>query len=746
MEMLHHAPDATPADKFHSELPGLGKRYHKKQAASIRGSATTEDVSRHVVVKGEIHTISDTPKHVPVTEHASTAEHAVRGLDSGFGNGATSPGGAPTARIPRGLDEPFQPQSPRAGLALTRVRSGMGSDAGSVGDALELGSARGASPQAQQQQQQRWQEQPLQLGSTSAPPPLPPPSVTLGVGLGRPLGSSPGDFSVAEGSPGPIYRTASPVQEQTAHASPSKQDESGRFGDYGDIGMRALCLAAADEETIHVGGDAASMLEQVAVSEKQKAKGVKKLKPRNPMKKKKRAKKAQRSPSGSSKAQLGIEINSQHRQYALSYCMMMGIRHSVGNNMSGGATLQLSMDEFMKVNKTIFPPTGCSTPGSLTPPHKLAHPFKFKDYCPMVYRKVRERFGIDEADYQLSLCGHFNFIEFVSNSKSGQFFFYSADGRYMIKTQSKAESKFLRRIMPHYYRYILTNPNTLITRFFGMYRVKMHHLKSEMHFVIMGSVFFTDKDIHRRFDLKGSTVGRGATEAEIEKNGVLKDNDLEDLRGRGTGQKMNLGPDRKHALLGQLRKDAQFLAHLRIMDYSLLLGVHRRGADEKGNIMKGVHGGRDLEGGGSTAAPAAPPGAGGGAGATATAATVATGAQHTHTAREGGEAAAQPMAEPTTKLRRNSAQSDRNSGRSGSDDSEEEGFDSEEEEFEEPAVPIFDPKADIFHRDEGGMLSADGKEIYFTGQCLLPAPCCVLDRDARTRTHYFSRAFGIKPT
>ena len=39
--------------------------------------------------------------------------------------------------------------------------------------------------------------------------------------------------------------------------------------------------------------------------------------------------------------------------------------------------------------------------------------------------------------------------------------------------------------------------NTLITRFFGMYRVKMHHLKSEMHFVIMGSVFFTDKDIQQ---------------------------------------------------------------------------------------------------------------------------------------------------------------------------------------------------------------------------------------------------------
>lgn len=37
-------------------------------------------------------------------------------------------------------------------------------------------------------------------------------------------------------------------------------------------------------------------------------------------------------------------------------------------------TLELSMDDFMHVNKFIFPPGGSAT----TPPHRLAHPFKFK--------------------------------------------------------------------------------------------------------------------------------------------------------------------------------------------------------------------------------------------------------------------------------------------------------------------------------------------------------------------------------
>jgi 1-phosphatidylinositol-4-phosphate 5-kinase len=54
-------------------------------------------------------------------------------------------------------------------------------------------------------------------------------------------------------------------------------------------------------------------------------------------------------------------------------------------------------------------------------------------------------FGVNEFDFLLSVCGNANFIEFISNAKSGQFFFYSSDGKYMIKTMTNTESKFLRR-------------------------------------------------------------------------------------------------------------------------------------------------------------------------------------------------------------------------------------------------------------------------------------------------------------
>lgn len=65
------------------------------------------------------------------------------------------------------------------------------------------------------------------------------------------------------------------------------------------------------------------------------------------------------------------------------------------------------------------------------------------------------------------LTGDYNFIEFISNSKSGQFFFYSHDGQYMLKTQTKEENKFMIRILPHYYQYLTENPHSLLVRILG---------------------------------------------------------------------------------------------------------------------------------------------------------------------------------------------------------------------------------------------------------------------------------------
>ena len=103
------------------------------------------------------------------------------------------------------------------------------------------------------------------------------------------------------------------------------------------------------------------------------------------------------------------------------------------------------LTQHQQVAKYSFPPGGNSSGPHITPPHRLSHTFKFKAYSPLVFEKIRTMFGVGAAHFMLSICGNYNFIEFISNAKSGQFFFYSHDGRYMIKTQTAAESRFLRR-------------------------------------------------------------------------------------------------------------------------------------------------------------------------------------------------------------------------------------------------------------------------------------------------------------
>ncbi|RYR77112.1 hypothetical protein Ahy_A01g001579 isoform B [Arachis hypogaea] len=80
---------------------------------------------------------------------------------------------------------------------------------------------------------------------------------------------------------------------------------------------------------------------------------------------------------------------------------------------------------------TRFPPEG----SKYMPPYPSAE-FKWKEYCPVVFRKL---FNVDPADYMLSICGNEALCELCSPGKSGSFFYLTNDDHYMIKTMKKAE-------------------------------------------------------------------------------------------------------------------------------------------------------------------------------------------------------------------------------------------------------------------------------------------------------------------
>lgn len=80
-----------------------------------------------------------------------------------------------------------------------------------------------------------------------------------------------------------------------------------------------------------------------------------------------------------------------------------------------------------------------------------------------------------------------------STGKSGSFFYYTADGRFMLKTISHEEFYFLHRILKDYYFHLKNNKDSLITRFYGMYKMKYLEGSStkRLYFIIMANVFAT---------------------------------------------------------------------------------------------------------------------------------------------------------------------------------------------------------------------------------------------------------------
>jgi len=206
--------------------------------------------------------------------------------------------------------------------------------------------------------------------------------------------------------------------------------------------------------------------------------------------------------------------------------------------------------------------------------------FEFKDYAPTVFKKIREISNIKCSDYIKSISDKFMLLELSSPGKSGSFFYFSPDYRYLIKTVHYNEHRHFFKVLDKYYKYLEANPNTLIMSIYGLYRLKADGHK--MYFIVMQNVYPPNKDMHRMYDLKGSTFGRFVPLPEEEKNyarTIFKDKNWTD-----EDRHLILGPEKRKLLLEQLEKDSNFLQTMGVMDYSLLLGIHQRNKGNSENI------------------------------------------------------------------------------------------------------------------------------------------------------------------
>ncbi|XP_055332903.1 phosphatidylinositol 4-phosphate 5-kinase type-1 alpha-like [Paramacrobiotus metropolitanus] len=244
-----------------------------------------------------------------------------------------------------------------------------------------------------------------------------------------------------------------------------------------------------------------------------------------------------------------------------------GIRHSV-SKLASEPERDVLFTDFENTEIVFHPREGTK----FTPAHNLSD-FHFKTYAPIAFRHFRETFEITPEDYMMSLCTE-PLIEISNPGASGSLFYLSEDEMFILKTVEHSEAEFLLKLLPQYYMNIVQNPRTLLPKFFGLYCYKA--LGKNVRMLVMDNILPRRIKYHHKFDLKGSSYKRFASDKEKTKTvPTLKDLDFAELYPEG----IFLGNETYLQLMSLFKRDTLVLQSFKIMDYSLLLGIHNLDKD-----------------------------------------------------------------------------------------------------------------------------------------------------------------------
>ncbi|XP_029700522.1 phosphatidylinositol 4-phosphate 5-kinase type-1 alpha-like isoform X1 [Takifugu rubripes] len=268
---------------------------------------------------------------------------------------------------------------------------------------------------------------------------------------------------------------------------------------------------------------------------------------------------------------------------ALKGAIQLGITHTVGS-LSQKPERDVLLQDFEVVESIFFPSAG----SYLTPAHHYGD-FRFKTYAPMAFRYFREMFGIRPDDYMYSLCNE-GLIELSNSGASGSLFYLSSDDEFIIKTVQHKEAEFLQKLLPGYFMNLNQNKRTLLPKFYGLYCVQA--AGKNIRIVVMNNLLPSSVRMHRKFDLKGSTYKRRVSAKEKAK-AVPTYKDLDFMQDIPEGLLLEL--NKYNAVCKTIHRDCLLLQSFKIMDYSLLVGIHNldQACREQANRESAVAGAAD---------------------------------------------------------------------------------------------------------------------------------------------------------
>ncbi|KAM9758662.1 phosphatidylinositol 5-phosphate 4-kinase type-2 gamma-like [Menidia menidia] len=240
--------------------------------------------------------------------------------------------------------------------------------------------------------------------------------------------------------------------------------------------------------------------------------------------------------------------------------LMWGVNHSINDLCQVPVPVMLLPDDFKASTKI-------KVINHLFNKENLPGQFKFKEYCPQVFRNLRERFGIEDQDYQVSLARSSPIKD--EEGKCAGSLLSSYDHTLVIKEITSEEVEEMHNILSEYHQHIVTcHGSTLLPQFLAMYRVTVE--SEDTYLLVMRNMFSHRLHIHRKYGLKGSLLSRESSFKEkVKELPTSKDADF-----MNNMQKVYLSEEEKEKMMDKLNRDVEFLVDMRIMDYSLLLGIH----------------------------------------------------------------------------------------------------------------------------------------------------------------------------
>ncbi|CAL4089901.1 unnamed protein product, partial [Meganyctiphanes norvegica] len=275
----------------------------------------------------------------------------------------------------------------------------------------------------------------------------------------------------------------------------------------------------------------------------------------------------------------------------LMQSIQLGIQQAVGS-LASKPDLDVLIQDFYVVETLFFPSSGSQA----TPAHMFSE-FRFKVYAPIAFRHFRDLFRIQPDDFLVSLCNE-ALRELTNPGASGSIFYLTNDDEFIIKTVQHKEADFLQKLLPGYYMNLNQNPRTLLPKFFGLYNYQCN--AKNIRLIVMNNLLPSSIKMHQKYDLKGSTYKRKANKYERSKNSpTFKDLDFLEHHADG----ILLEAETYKALISTIERDCRVLASFKIMDYSLLVGIHnldlaaKQKALEKERRLNGGDGSSGVEGG-----------------------------------------------------------------------------------------------------------------------------------------------------